>query len=103
MYEDFLYSRLSQLRIKNGVSARSMSLSLGQNPGYINDIENRKSLPSVSELFNICDFLDVTPTEFFDKGNNNPAKLNTIIEDMKSLSDEQLNNIAGIVKGLKKK
>ena len=33
--------RLAQLREKKGVSARDMSLSIGQNPGYIN---NRKKM-----------------------------------------------------------
>ncbi|SFC98285.1 hypothetical protein [Butyrivibrio sp. YAB3001] len=33
---------LSALRINAGVSARDMSLSLGQNPGYINNIEKAK-------------------------------------------------------------
>ena len=30
--------RLSKLREEKGVSARDMSLSMGQNPGYINKI-----------------------------------------------------------------
>lgn len=32
--------RMSQLRQAKGVSARDMSLSLGQSAGYINNIEN---------------------------------------------------------------
>lgn len=39
MYEESFYERLSQLRMKKGISARDMSLSIGQNPGYINSIE----------------------------------------------------------------
>ena len=39
--------RLSVLRTKAGVSARDMSLSIGQNPGYINDIENGKGTPEI--------------------------------------------------------
>lgn len=31
--------RLAKLREEKGVSARDMSLSMGQNPGYINNIE----------------------------------------------------------------
>ena len=38
--------RLAQLREKKNVSAREMSLAIGQNPGYINNIESGKSLPS---------------------------------------------------------
>lgn len=35
-------------RIQKGVSAREMSLSLGQSTGYINNIENKNSLPSMN-------------------------------------------------------
>ena len=35
--------RLAKLREEKGVSARDMSLSMGQNPGYINNIESGKS------------------------------------------------------------
>ena len=72
MFEDFLPDRLAKLRIQKGVSARDMSLSLGQANNYINTIENKKSLPSMQSFFYICDFLGVTPQEFFDEGNNNP-------------------------------
>ena len=40
MYEDFVPERIAQLRTKKGVSARDMSLSLGQANNYINNIEN---------------------------------------------------------------
>ena len=42
MYEDFVPERIAQLRIKKGVSARDMSLSLGQANNYINNIENKR-------------------------------------------------------------
>ena len=43
MYEDFLPERLARLRTQKGVSARDMSLSLGQANNYINNIENKKA------------------------------------------------------------
>ena len=43
--EDFC-KRLAQLRINKGVSARDMSLSIGQSPNYINGIEGGKNYPS---------------------------------------------------------
>lgn len=57
--------RMSQLRQAKGVSARDMSLSLGQSAGYINNIENGVNLPSMAMFFYICDYLEVTPEEFF--------------------------------------
>ena len=38
MYEDFVPERLAKLRTQKGVSARDMSLSLGQANNYINNI-----------------------------------------------------------------
>ena len=35
-YIDFFYKRITDLRIQKGVSARDMSLSLGQSESYIN-------------------------------------------------------------------
>ena len=51
--------RMSQLRQAKGVSARDMSLSLGQSAGYINNIENGVNLPSMSTFFYICEYLGV--------------------------------------------
>lgn len=57
--------RLSALRGSKGVSARDMSLSLGQSESYINKIENRRTLPSMTGFFYICEYLNITPSEFF--------------------------------------
>ena len=92
--------RLAQLREKKGVSARDMSLSMGQNPGYINNIESGKSLPSLTGIFYICDYLEVTPSEFFDLESKNPTKLDSVIKDLKHLDDKQLDTISTLVKEL---
>lgn len=95
--------RLSKLREKKGVSARDMSLSIGQNPGYINNIETGKSMPSLAGIFYICEYLGITPSEFFDVGSENPARLKELIDYLKLLDDEQLANVTAIVKSLAKK
>ena len=65
LYENDFAKRLSELRIQKGVSARDMSLSLGQNSGYINHIENRQAYPSIPVFFNICDYFNISPEQFF--------------------------------------
>ena len=95
--------RLARLREKKGVSARDMSLSIGQNPGYINNIETGKSKPSLEGIFFICEYLGVTPSEFFDIQSSNPSKLDSIVNDLKKLNDRQLDTIAALVKDLIKK
>ena len=103
MYENEFLTRLAQLREKKGVSARDMSLSIGQNPGYINNIETGKALPSMSGFFYICEYLQLSPKDFFDTDAKNPEKLNELIKDLKKLDDKQLDSIASIVQGLVKK
>ena len=63
--EEGFSRRLAQLRSERNVSAREMSLSLGQAAGYINSIENGNSLPSMSMFFEICEYLQITPRDFF--------------------------------------
>lgn len=90
--------RLAQLREKKGVSARDMSLSIGQNPGYINNIESGKSMPSLTGIFYICEYLGISPSDFFDMDNQNPTKLLEVINDLKRLNDKQLAAVSMIVK-----
>ena len=58
-------NRLRSLRNQRGISAREMSLSLGQNVNYINLIENGKRLPSMEGFFFICEYFGLTPVDFF--------------------------------------
>jgi transcriptional regulator with XRE-family HTH domain len=100
---DFIAERIAQLRTAKGVSARDMSLTMGQADNYINHIENKRSLPSISSFFYICEYLKVTPYEFFDEGNRNPKELNDLISKMKKLNDQSLSHITGIVDELLRK
>ncbi len=102
MYEEIFPIRLAELRNQKGVSARDMSLSIGQNPGYINNIENGKALPSMASFFFICDFLGITPQEFFDTSTKNPEEIQSITDNLKKLGKNQLQNIASIVEDLVK-
>ena len=92
--------RIATLRTKKGVSARDMSLTMGQNPGYINNIESGKSMPSFTGIFYICDYLNIPPSELFDEEVENPEKLKGIIKDLRKLNDKQLDTISALVKDL---
>lgn len=98
---DFI-KRLVELRMNKGASARDMSLSIGQSAGYINNIENGVNYPSMTVFFYICDYLGITPKEFFDTETVNPTKATELLEVAKSLSNDQLDNLIAIAKGLKK-
>ena len=100
MYDSDFPLRLAQLRAKKGVSARDMSLSIGQNPGYINNIETGKAKPSMEGFFYICEYLGISPAEFFRTETEGPSKLNSIVSDMRQLSDNQLDIIALLIKSM---
>lgn len=61
MDQEKFVKRLIELRLNKGVSARDMSLSLGQSAGYINNIENGINYPSMSLFFYICEYFGITP------------------------------------------
>ena len=102
MFEDLFYQRLIKLRTEKGVSARDMSLSIGQSPGYINSLENRNGFPSMQVFFYICEYLGITPKDFFDTDTASPSKANELYAIAKGLSNEQLDNLIALAKGLRK-
>lgn len=101
MYEEMFFKRLTQLRLEKGLSARDMSLSLGQSESYINRIENQKMLPSMTVFFYICEFLGVTPKEFFDVDECPSIQILDIIDDLKSVDPQTLQHLAAIIKKLR--
>lgn len=103
MNENDFSIRLAKLRTQKGVSARDMSLSIGQNAGYINNIETGKALPSMASFFYICEYLNISPHEFFDTESEQPEELRTLMKNLKHLSEKQLKNISSIVEDLVKK
>ncbi|MGN0634154.1 MAG: helix-turn-helix domain-containing protein [Oscillospiraceae bacterium] len=92
--------RLTQLRMQKGVSARDMSLSLGQSEGYINKIENGHALPSMMGFFYICEYFHITPAQFFDYDSENPLLSDELKENIKKLSPKQTSHILDIIKDI---
>lgn len=77
-----------------------MSLSIGQNAGYINNIETGKSLPSMLGFFYICEYLNISPQEFFDDASEQPEELRKLLTNLKQLDLQQFKCISTIVEGL---
>lgn len=98
LIEEQFVRRLTELRIRKNVSAREMSLSIGQSPGYINNIENGKNLPSMTNFFYICEYFGITPKDFFDFEVHNPDTLSKIFEDIRTLNDDQLAALTALLR-----
>jgi len=102
MYNNFIADRIVQLRQRKGASAREMSLYLGMAPNFVHSIENRKAMPSMEAFFHIIDYLKITPQDFFDEANENPATINELVRLAKSLDGESLELIVKLVNQLQK-
>ena len=102
MTAKFVRDRITQLRLQKGVSEYKMSYDLGHSRGYINNISSGKALPSLAELFAICEYFDITVIEFF--GNSeNPQLLRTTVEGLEKLCQEDLKILQELVSRLSKK
>ena len=102
MEREVFCKRLVQLRMNKGVSARDMSISIGQSPNYIIGIEGGKNYPSMETFFYICDYFGITPKEFFDMDSTNPGKTTELMEIVKTLPNEQLDLFIALGKAVKK-
>ena len=103
MYEKFVRDRIAQLRIQKGVSEYQMSYDLGHSRGYIYNISSGKSLPPLKELFAICDYFGITPSEFFDDKLKNPELIQKAVEGMKTLDDSDVLFILNSINRLQQK
>lgn len=97
MEKEQFAQRLVALRQAKNISARDMSLSLGQSAGYINNIENGINLPSMGMFFYICDYLCITPEEFFRTETADPVRLRELCEKMQRLNSHQLELLEQLV------
>ena len=61
-----IINRISQLRTREGLSARELSLRIGKNEAYINRLEYRKNFePSISVINDIAVACNSSIEEFF--------------------------------------
>lgn len=97
MYENFVRERITQLRLKKGVSEYKMSYDLGHSRSYINNISSGKALPPMKEFFAICEYLGVTPQEFFDTGTENPELIQKAVSGMKKLDESDIIMLLGLI------
>lgn len=100
MDDTFVRNRISELRTKKGVSEYKMSLDLGHSKSYIQSISSGKALPSFSEFLYICEYLGVTPKEFFDSDSSEPQMICRLTKIAKTLSPEDLSALINMAERL---
>ena len=63
-------------------------------------MRTKNHFPPCSLFFYICEYLGVTPLEFFDEGNAYPETLQEFVAEAKRLDPKSMAYILGIMKEL---
>ena len=103
MDENFIRKRMTELRMKKGVSEYQMSLDMGHSRNYIQNISNGRALPSMPEFLYMCEYLEVTPSAFFDESTENPALMQKAIDELRTLPDRDVLTLLGLIQRLKER
>lgn len=82
MYEKFVRDRITELRLRKGVSEYQMSYDLGHSRSYIYNISSGKALPPMKEFFAICEYFDIAPRDFFDSDRKYPELVQKAAEGL---------------------
>ena len=103
MDEKFIAERITELRLKKDISEYQMSLDLGKNKSYIQNISSGRSLPSMSQFYEICRYFEITPQEFFDERLHDLPLYQKANELLKQLDEDDMLTILSILKRLTEK
>lgn len=102
MDEQFIRDRISRLREEKGVSERKMSLDLGHSTSYIRSITSGRSLPSMTEFLYICEYLEISPMEFFNEESETTITQQKAIGAICKMPDEDVELILGFIERVRK-
>lgn len=99
----FIRERISALRTKKNVSEYRMSTDLGHSKSYMQSISSGRAMPSLSEFLYICEYLGVTPQEFFDEELQEPQLVEKLYRLTRNLSEADLNALISMAERLNDK
>ena len=101
MNQNFIPRRITQPRLQRDISEYQLSLELGLSRGYVQAITSGRSMPSIKQLFNIMDYFDLRPAEFFQEEDPAPPELREIVNLLQGLSAEDIHLVLEIVRRIK--
>ena len=102
MDEQFIRDRITALRQQKGISERKMSLDMGHSSSYIRSIATGRSLPAMAEFLYICDYLEVTPSEFLNVGQELDPLRQEVVDRMKGMSAKEVEFLLGVIQLMQK-
>ena len=96
----FIRDRISVLRTKKNVSEYRMSTDLGHSKSYMQSISSGRAMPSLGEFLYICEYLGVTPKEFFDDSINEPQLVQNLYALARNMSEDNLKLLINLAEHL---
>jgi len=103
VYGKFVADRITELRLKKNVSEYQMSLDLGRNKTYIQSITSGRNLPKMQQFFEICNYFEITPEEFFDQNLHNIPLYHKATDLLKEVDEDDLLAIISVLSRLSMK
>ena len=109
MTEEFIRNRITELRLRRGVSEYQMSYDLGRSRsyiysrGYVYNISSGKALPPMKEFLAICDYFGITPQQFFNGEESHPELIRKALAGMRQLDENDMLMLLGFINRLLKK
>lgn len=100
-YDEFIRSRITELRIEKNISEHRMSLDLDKSGSYIRGITSGVALPSLKELFNIIAYFNMTPSEFFAPLENKETLYHQVCQKLRTLNDADLEKVKTFISWIK--
>lgn len=101
-YDEFIRTRITELRILKNISEHRMSLDLDKSGSYIRGITSGAALPSLKELFNIIAYFNMTPAEFFAPMEDAKTPYHQLCEKLRTLSDDDIEKVSMFVNWIEK-
>ena len=102
MTDEFVRQRLTEIRMQKNISEYKMSLDLGHSKSYIQSISSGRAMPSMGEFLYICEYLGITPQQFFSEDIDNPVLLDKAIAALKKLNEQDLLRMIDLAERLAK-
>ena len=102
MDKGYLRKRITELRLKKGVSEYKMSRDLGHANSYMQKISSGVSLPSWEEFFYICEYFNLEPKDFFDEQAEYKPAVQTLISLCKGLNEDDAGYLIETIRRIQK-
>lgn len=95
----FVADRITGIRIAHNISEYQLSLDLGFSKGYIQAISSGNIMPSMSALYKICDYFEITPAQFFSGSTDDTKLFEDLTGAIREMSVEEQYTLYHFLKG----